>query len=134
MKGLKSRSRRTLPVGAKLVVADNSGARIIEIIGVLNYKGVKNRLAKAGIADVVVAAVKSGNPDMKHKVVHAVVIRQRGEIKRYDGTRVRFEDNAAAVLKDAKAGDPKGTVVKGPVAREVIERFPTMGKVVSVVV
>jgi large subunit ribosomal protein L14 len=134
MKGIKSRIRKTLPVGARLVVADNSGARIIQIIGVKNYKGVKRRIGKAGIADIVMAAVKKGNPDIKHKVVPAIIIRQRGEIRRHDGTRIRFDDNAAILLKDAKGGEPKGTVVKGPVAREVIERFPTVGKVASVVV
>lgn len=134
VRGVRARITKALPTGARLKVVDNSGARVIEIISVKRYKGVKGRLAKAGVADVVSAAVKAGDPDIKHKVVEAVVVRQRKEYKRADGTRVKFDDNAAIIMKDVKGGEPKGTVIKGPIAKEVIERFPTIGRIAKVVV
>ncbi len=134
MKAVRANVVRALPVGARLKVVDNSGARIIEIISVKGYKGVKGRLAKAGVGDVISGAVKAGNPDVKHKVLQAVIVRQKKEYRRADGTRVRFEDNAAIILKDVKGGEPKGTVVKGPVAREVIDRFPTISRIAKVIV
>ncbi len=134
MKGIKAKVTKALQVGSRVKVVDNSGARVIEIIGVLGYKGVRRRLPKAGVGDVVVATVKVGNPDMKHKVVHAVIIRQRKEYRRRDGTRIKFEDNAAIILKDVEKGEPKGTMIKGPVAREAVERFPLINRIASVVV
>lgn len=134
MKGIKAKVTKALQVGSRVKVVDNSGARVIEIIGVLGYKGVRRRLPKAGVGDVVVATVKVGNPDMKHKVVHAVIIRQRKEYRRRDGARIKFEDNAAIILKDVEKGEPKGTMIKGPVAREAVERFPLINRIASVVV
>jgi len=134
MKGIKAKVTKALQVGSRVKVVDNSGARVIEIIGVLGYKGVRRRLPRAGVGDVVVATVKVGNPDMKHKVVHAVIIRQRKEYRRRDGARIKFEDNAAIILKDVEKGEPKGTMIKGPVAREAVERFPLINRIASVVV
>ncbi len=134
MKAISSKITRGLPVGARLTVADNSGAKIVEIIGVKNYKGVKRRIASAGIGDLVLCSVKTGNPDMRHKIVNCVIIRQRREIRRPDGTRIKFHDNAAIVLRDVKEGLPKGSIIKGPVAKEVIERWPKIGKIANIVV
>ncbi|MCP4340711.1 MAG: hypothetical protein GY799_17945, partial [Desulfobulbaceae bacterium] len=64
-------------------------------------------------------------------VVYAVIVRQKKEYKRPDGTRVSFEDNAAVVLKDEK-GNPKGTIFKGPIAKESASRFPAVAKVASI--
>jgi len=69
---------------------------------------------------------------MKGKVFDAVVVRQKKNYRRKDGERVAFEDNAVAILKDVK-GDPKGTQIKGPVAREVMERWPHVAKIASMV-
>ena len=91
-------------------------------------------MAKAGVADVISGTVKAGQPDVKHKVLPAVVVRQKKEYRRSDGTRVKFEDNAAIILKDAKGGEPKGTAIKGPIAREVIDRFPSISRVAKVIV
>jgi large subunit ribosomal protein L14 len=63
----------------------------------------------------------------------AVIIRQKKAYRRKDGMRIKFEDNACVILK-SEEGDPKGTVVKGPVAREIVERFPKIGKISSIVV
>lgn len=134
MKAVPSRITRPLPVGAKLTVADNSGAKIVELVGVKNYKGVKRRIASAGVGSLIVAAVKSGNPELKGTVVYCVVIRQRKEYRRPDGARVKFNDNAVVLLKDIDEGLPKGTRVKGPVAREAITMWPKIGKISSVVI
>jgi large subunit ribosomal protein L14 len=116
-----------------LDVVDNSGAKQIKIIGVRKYRGVKKRLASAGVADIVVGTVKAGKPDMRKKVVLATIIRQKKEYRRPDGTRIKFEDNAAVIVTDTM-GTPKGSRIKGAVAREVVERFPAIGKLSNVIV
>ena len=134
MKAVGSKVPRALQVGSKIKVADNSGARIIQIIGVINYKGRHRRLPKAGVGDVVVGTVKEGNPDMRHKVVKAIIIRQKKPIRRPDGTRVMFEDNAAVIVKDLEKGEFMGTIIKGPVAKEVAKRFPKITRISSMVI
>ena len=70
---------------------------------------------------------------MRKQVVFAVIVRQRKEFQRSDGSRIKFEDNAAVVLKDDK-GNPKGTIFKGPIAKEATSRWPGIAKVASVIV
>jgi len=122
-----------LPVGANLTACDNSGAKIIEIISVKGYKGVKRRKPSAGVGDLIRAAVKKGRPDMMKQMVYAVIVRQKKEYRRPNGIRIKFEDNAAVVLKDEK-GNPKGTIFKGPIAKEATERWPSIAKVASVII
>ena len=133
MKGLESRVTRALQVGSRVKVADNSGAKIAEIVAVKGYSGVKGRLAKCGIGDVAICSVKVGNPEMKHNLFPCVIVRQRKEFRRKTGVRVSFEDNAVVVLKDLKKGEPKGTVVKGPVAREAVKRFSLLARIAKIV-
>ena len=102
-----------------LKVADNSGARIIQVINVPG--GTRRRYAQLG--DIVVAVVKKADPRKlvkKHEKVKAVIIRQWKEYKRADGSYIRFDDNAAVVLGDGKL--PKGGRVFGPAAKELKER------------
>jgi large subunit ribosomal protein L14 len=102
-----------------LTVADNSGAKIIQVINVPGGTG--KRYAQLG--DIVVAAVKKAEPRKlvkKHDKVKAVIVRQRKEFRRADGSYIRFDDNAAVILGDKK--EPKGTRVLGPTAREVKDR------------
>ena len=122
-----------LPVGANVPTCDNSGAKLIQIISVKGYKGAKRRKPSAGVGDVVRAAVKKGRPDMMKQMVYAVIVRQKKEYKRPNGLRVKFEDNAAVVLKDEK-GNPKGTIFKGPIAKEATERWPGVAKVASIII
>lgn len=100
---------------SKLVVADNSGAKLLQVIRVLGRK------RNAAVGDVVVATVKAAEPRgvvKKSDVVRAVVVRARKERKRPDGSAIRFDDNAAVILqKDSQ--EMVGTRVFGPVAREV---------------
>jgi len=96
-------------------------------------KAIKANYPGAGVGDMVVAAVKKGRPDMRKTVVFAVITRQKKEYKRPDGTRVSFEDNSAVVLKDDK-GNPKGTIFKGPIAKEAAGKWPAIAKVASIIV
>jgi len=100
---------------SRLVVADNSGAKLIEVIRVLGGK------RHATLGDVVVCAVKIAEPRgavKKSDVVRAVVVRSRKEHKRSDGSAIRFDDNAAVIIQK-DSNDIIGTRVFGPVAREV---------------
>ena len=133
MKAISSKITRALPVQAHVNTCDNSGAKTIKIFGVKGSKTVKGRIAAAGIGDMVVAAVKSGRPDMRKQVVTAVIVRQKKEYRRPDGIRIKFEDNAAVVCKDTK-GNPKGTIFKGPIAKEACDRWPGIAKVARIIV
>jgi large subunit ribosomal protein L14 len=102
-----------------LAVADNSGARKLQVI--LPLGGSVGKIA--GLGDVVTAAVKEASPDgqvKKGKVVKAVIVRTHKEYKRRDGTYIRFDENAAVLINEA--GEPVGTRVFGPVARELREK------------
>ena len=102
-----------------LTVADNSGAR--QITCILPIGG--DAGLTAGLGDIITAAVKEATPDgqvKKGKVVKAVVVRTRKEQRRRDGSYIRFDDNAAVIINDA--GEPVGTRVFGPVARELREK------------
>ncbi|MBI3946818.1 MAG: 50S ribosomal protein L14 [Armatimonadetes bacterium] len=103
----------------RLNVADNSGARVLLCVRVL--KG--SNAAYASIGDVIVGAVKQATPGAavkKGDLVRAVVVRTRQPYHRPDGSRIRFDDNAAVVITDART--PRGTRIFGPVARELRER------------
>ena len=132
MKGVKSRITRPLPVGTRLICADNTGAKTLEIISVLGYKGVKRRKPKAGVGDVIKASVKEGDIKLRKQIVDAVIVRQKAEYRRKSGMRVSFEDNAAVLINEK--GETRGTQIKGPIAREAVERFLSIGKIASIVV
>lgn len=100
----------------RLVVCDNSGAKEILCIRVLG--GTRRRYAKVG--DIITATVKQASPTgnvKKKSVVRAVVVRTRKEIKRKDGSTIKFDDNAAVIVGDDK--QPKATRIFGPVPREL---------------
>ncbi len=132
MKAISARATAGLNLGAKMIAADNSGAKITRLVSVKRGKGKKGKQGCAKIADWVKVSVRKGIPDMKGKVFDAVVIRQKKSYRRLNGERIAFEDNAVAILKDEK-GNPKGTQIKGPVAREVQERWPSVAKIANVV-
>jgi len=105
---------------------------VVKIISVSGYQGTKNRHPKAGIGDKVTVAVTKGTPEERRQVKEAVIIRQRKSIRRPDGTRVKFEDNAAVLVNDNE--EPQGTEIKGPVAREVAERFGSIASTATMIV
>ena len=104
---------------SRLKVADNSGARELQVIRVLGGSKVKT----GNIGDIVVGAVKKATPggtvELK-KVVKAVVVRSRQGLRREDGSYIKFDDNACVIIKDDKS--PVGTRVFGPVARELRDK------------
>lgn len=104
---------------SRLKVADNSGAREIACIRVLGGSG--RRYARVG--DVIVASVKQASPGSavkKGEVVKAVVVRTAKETRRTDGSGIKFDENAAVIINDQ--GNPRGTRIFGPVARELRDR------------
>jgi large subunit ribosomal protein L14 len=108
-----------LQMRSMLQVADNSGAKKIAMI--LPLGG--NIGSRASVGDVIKASVKEASPDgtvKKKQVVNAVIVRTRKEVRRKDGTYIRFDENAAVIIK--ADGDPVGTRVFGPVARELREK------------
>lgn len=132
MKAVSAKITRGLNLGCWAKATDNSGARIVKIISVFRGKGTKGRQFSARVGDKVKISVKKGSPEMRKKVFDAIVVRQRKEYRRLTGERISFEDNAVVILKDDK--NPKGTQVKGAVAREVSERWPTVARMAEVVV
>jgi len=104
---------------SRLAVADNSGAKELMCIKVLG--GSMRRYA--GIGDVIVCSVKEASPGgmvKKGDVIKAVIVRTKKSVRRVDGSYIRFDENAAVILKDEK--EPKGTRIFGPVARELREK------------
>jgi len=132
MKAITSNISKSLPIGARLQCVDNTGAREVEIVSVKGYKGVRRRLATAGVGDMVVISVKKGTVEMRREVTTAVVIRQKKEYRRADGLRVKFEDNAAVIL--STDGVLKGSEIRGPVAKEAADRWPSIGSAASIIV
>ena len=107
-----------IQVQSRMKVADNSGAKDVMCIRVLG--GYKKRYAHVG--DIIIASVKSAAPHApikKGDIVKAVIVRTKKEIRRVDGSYLRFDDNACVVINDKEKKDPKGTRIFGPVAREI---------------
>ncbi|MDH4099907.1 MAG: 50S ribosomal protein L14 [Nitrospirota bacterium] len=105
-----------IQVQSMLSVADNSGAKKVQCIKVLG--GTRRRYA--GLGDVIIVAVKEATPDgtvKKGKVARAVVVRTTKEVRRVDGSYIKFDGNAAVIINNA--GEPVGTRIFGPVAREL---------------
>ena len=106
--------------GSKLIIADNSGAKLIKCIKVLG--GTRRRYAYIG--DVIVASVKISEPRgqvKKKEIVKAVIVRQKNSFRRKDGSYIRFDDNAAVVVDKDKI-TPRATRIFGPVARELRDK------------
>jgi large subunit ribosomal protein L14 len=131
-KAVTARVSRGITTNGRLVCADNTGAKELMIIAVKGYKGIRNRMPHAGVADMVIASVKKGRPDIRKQVVHAVIIRQRMPYRRLSGTRISFADNAAIIVSEE--GMPKGTEIKGPVAKEATERWGKVASLATIVV
>lgn len=104
---------------SRLKVADNSGARELLVIRVLGGSKVKT----GNIGDIVVGTIKNATPNgtvKKGKVVKAVIVRTTFGLRREDGSYIKFDDNAAVIIKEDK--NPRGTRIFGPVARELREK------------
>ena len=126
------RIARGLPIGATLVCADNSGAKELQLITVFGYKGKLRKLGKAGVGDRVNVAVTKGKQELRKQVLMAVIVRQKKAFRRPDGTWMQFEDNAAVLIKPG--GEPQGSELRGPMAREVTLRWPRVSAIASKIV
>jgi len=117
---VESGKENMIQLRTMLKVVDNTGAKILQCFHVSGGSG--KRYARLG--DIIVGTVKVAEPRReikKHDVVRALIIRQKKELRRPDGTYIRFNDNACIIL-DGKTKDPKGERIFGPVAREVKEK------------
>jgi len=123
---------KALPIGAEISCADNSGAKIVEIVMVPGHKTRVSRLPAASVGDFVNVVVKKGPAELRKQVFGAVIIRQKYPIRRLNGVRVAFEDNAAVLM--TPEGEAKGTDIKGPVAAEASEKWPRVANLASMVV
>lgn len=109
---------------SRLKVTDNSGAKEIMVIQVLGGKKGGTFHRSGSMGQIVVASVKKAIPQSSLKpgdVVHAVIVRTKKEVKRYDGSYIRFDDNAAVII-DKEKKEPKATRIFGPIARELREK------------
>jgi len=128
----RPRIARGLPVGTRLACADNTGAKELKLINVRGYHGRLRRVPSACVGDMIMVSVSKGAPDLRKQVFPAVVIRQARALRRPDGTRLSFEDNAAVIM--TPEGELKGTEIRGPVAREAAERWPRVANLASTVI
>lgn len=133
MKPVTARVTNGLNVGSTMETCDNSGAKVVRIISVKHAKTVKGRKPSCGVGDLVFISVKKGKPEMRKQVMPAVIVRQRRPYRRRDGTRIQFEDNSIVILKDEQ-GNPKGTIFKGPIAKEAASRWPAIAKIARIIV
>eukprot|EP00695_Tsukubamonas_globosa_P000274 TRINITY_DN11_c0_g1_i1.p1 TRINITY_DN11_c0_g1~~TRINITY_DN11_c0_g1_i1.p1 ORF type:complete len:157 (+),score=103.00 TRINITY_DN11_c0_g1_i1:48-473(+) len=130
--GAKFRITLGLPVGAVVNCADNTGAKNLYIIAVKGVKGRLNRLPAAAPGDMVMATVKKGKPELRKKVMPAVILRQRKTFRRKDGVFIYFEDNAGVIVNPK--GEMKGSAIAGPVAKECADLWPRVASAAGTIV
>ena len=130
--GQKPKISRGLPNGSMLKCADNSGAREIRVVQVVGYRGRLRRVPSASVGDLITVSVRKGTPDMRKKLFHAVVVRQRKPFRRVDGIWVQFEDNAAVIM--TPEGEMRGSEIRGPIAKEAAEKWPRIASAASIIV
>jgi len=129
---VKPRTSYGLCNGSRILITDNSGAKIAQIINVDHSKTRLRRLPKATVGSVCTVTIKKGKPEMRGNILKAVIVRQRMIYRRLDGTRLCFEDNAGVLI--SKEGDPRGTEIRGPIAREAAEIFPRLASISSLII
>jgi len=126
------RGARGLPHGASLICADNSGAKMLEIVQVHKYGGRLRRVPSANVGDLVTVSVKKGTPALRKQMFLAIIVRQRFPYRRPEGMHIRFEDNAAVLM--TPEGEMKGSEIRGPIAREAADRWPKLSALASMIV
>jgi len=128
----KPRTSAGLCNGSRVLIADNSGAKIAQIINVDHSKTRLRRLPKASVGDVCTVTIKKGRPELRGNILKCVIVRQKMIFRRKDGTHLCFEDNAGVLV--SKDGDPRGTEIRGPIAREAAEQFPRLASISSLII
>ncbi|KAL3686717.1 hypothetical protein R1sor_013026 [Riccia sorocarpa] len=129
--GNKFRMSLGLPVGAVVNCADNTGAKNLYVISVKGVKGRLNRLPAAAVGDMVMATVKKGKPDLRKKVMPAVIVRQRKPWRRKDGVFMYFEDNAGVIVNPK--GEMKGSAITGPIGKECADLWPRIASAANAI-
>ena len=140
MQGVKLKMALGLPVGALINCADNSGIIIIIILGAKNIyifavkkvQACLNRLPAASVGDMVLCTVKKGKPELRKKVLYAVVVRQRKAWRRREGHFIYFQDNAGVIVSNK--GEMKGSTILGPIAKECADLWPKLAAAAESVV
>lgn len=132
MKAISAHAALSLSMKSRLTAADNYGGKELQIITIPSYKARRRGNPKAGIGALVIVVIKKGKPEVRKKVEKAVIVRVRKEYRRPSGMRIKFEDNAAVIVDEK--GLPKGSEVKGVVAKEAGERFPKVAGMAAMVV
>jgi large subunit ribosomal protein L14 len=128
----RTRMTRGLTTQSQVKITDNSGGKIGKIMAVIGLKTRMNRYPSATVGDLVVISIRKGTPELRKKIMKAIIVRQRQVLRRADGTRLVFEDNAAVLVTDD--GDPKGSIIHGPIAREAAELFPRISNIASQII
>merc|ERR1711933_477800 len=120
--GVKVKISNCLPVASVMNCADNTGAKNLYMIAVGGCGARLNRMPVGSVGDMFLASVKKGKPELRKKVLMAVIIRQRKAYRRREGFYLYFEDNAGVLVKPD--GEMKGSAITGPVAKECSELWP----------
>lgn len=120
--GIKLKISNCLPVASIMNCADNTGAKNLYMIAVSGTGARLSRFPRGSVGDMFLASVKKGKPELRKKVMPAVIIRQRKPIRRREGFFLYFEDNAGVIVNNK--GEMKGQNVTGPVAKECADLWP----------
>ncbi|OLS16164.1 MAG: 50S ribosomal protein L14P [Promethearchaeota archaeon CR_4] len=123
---------RGIGIGAKVKIADNSGAKEGKLIGVMHLSTRLNRFPAATVGDIVTLSIRKGTPEMRRQKLRGIIVRQKQFIHRPDGTRIQFEDNAAVIV--TPDGEPKGSEIRGPIAKEATDLHPRLAGVASIII
>ena len=132
MRPISANSVKSLVHHSSVIVADNSGGKEAEIISVIGHKTRLRQQINCGIADMVNVVIKKGKPEIRKKVERAIIVRVAKEYRRKSGERIKFEDNAVVLVDDK--GIPKGSEIKGAIAKEVGEKWPKVAGIASIIV
>ena len=127
--GNKFRITLGLPTSAVINCADNTGAKNLYVISVTRHGARLNKLPAASTGDMFIASVKKGKPELRKKVMPAVVVRQRRSWRRKNGVYLFFEDNAGVIVNPK--GEMKGSGITGPVAKEAADLWPKVASAAS---
>ena len=120
--GTKLKISSCIPVACVMNCADNTGAKNLYVVAVTMTGARLNRLPRGSVGELFLASVKRGKPELRKKVMPAVIIRQRKAYRRREGYFLYFEDNAGVIV--TPKGEMKGSAVSGPVAKECSELWP----------
>merc|ERR1719458_762187 len=120
--GIKLKITNSLPVASVMQCADNTGAKNLYMIACTMTGARLNRYPAGSVGDLFLASVKKGKPELRKKVMSAVIIRQRKTFRRKDGQFIYFEDNAGVIVNNK--GEMKGSAITGPVAKECADLWP----------